>query len=107
MPSVKKKIFLVVGYVVLPKVTLNPIHSHKPTYCKVNNDHHGDLLPLVHLSKQCHHGDLLPLGHLSEQCPSRGSNTHWTCRVPIWGATTPWAGSNMGDLLPPEDITIS
>ena len=31
---------------------------------------------------------LLPLGHL--ECPSRG-------------ATTPWAKSNMGELLPPED----
>ena len=37
---------------VLPKVTLNPIDSHKSmyytVYCKVNNDHHGDLLPLGH-----------------------------------------------------------
>ena len=40
--------FLVVGDVVLPKVTLNPIDSHKPMYYKVNNDHHGDLLPLGH-----------------------------------------------------------
>ena len=44
----KKKMFLVVGDVVLPKVTLNPIDSHKPMYYKVNNDHHGDLLPLGH-----------------------------------------------------------
>ena len=44
----KKKNFLVVGDVVLPKVTLNPIDSHKPMYYKVNNDHHGDLLPLGH-----------------------------------------------------------
>ena len=73
----KRKIFLVVGDVVLPKVTLNPIDSHKPMSCKVNNDHHGDLLPLGHL-----------------ECPSRG-------------ATTPWARSNMGDLLPPENIIIS
>ena len=36
------------GDVVLPKVTLNPIDSHKPMYYKVNNDHHGDLLPLGH-----------------------------------------------------------
>ena len=42
----KRKIFLVVGDVVLPKVTLNPIDSHKPMFCKVNNDHHGDLLLL-------------------------------------------------------------
>ena len=37
---------------VLPKVTLNPIDSHKSmyytVYCKVDNDHHGDLLPLGH-----------------------------------------------------------
>ena len=39
----KRKIFLVVGAVVLPWVTLNPIDSHKPMYCKENNDHHGDL----------------------------------------------------------------
>ena len=44
----KKKMFLVVGDVVLSKVTLNPIDSHKPMYYKVNNDHHGDLLPLGH-----------------------------------------------------------
>ena len=62
---------------VLPKVTLNSIDSHKPMYYKVNNDHHGDLLPLGHL-----------------ECPSRG-------------ATTPWAKSNMGDLLPPEDVITS
>ena len=48
----KRKIFVVVGDVVLPKVTLNAIDSHKPMYCKVNYDHHGDLLPLGHLSKQ-------------------------------------------------------
>ena len=64
------------GNVLLPKVTLNSIDLHKPMYCKVNNDHHGDLLPLGHL-----------------ECPSRG-------------ATNPWAKSNMGDLLPPEDIII-
>ena len=38
--------------IVLPKVTLNPIDSHKSmyytVYCKVDNDHHGDLLPLGH-----------------------------------------------------------
>ena len=44
----KKKNFLVVGDVGLPKVTLNTIDSHKPMYYKVNNDHHGDLLPLGH-----------------------------------------------------------
>ena len=75
--KIYKKIFLVAGDVVLPKVTPNPIDSHKPMYYKVNNDHHGDLLPLGHL-----------------ECQSRG-------------ATTPWAKSNMGDLLPPEDIIIS
>ena len=46
--KLKKKMFLVVGDVVLPKVTLNPIDSRKPMYYKVNNDHHGDLLPLGH-----------------------------------------------------------
>ena len=50
---------------------------HFPLHVKVNNDHHGDLLPLGHLG-----------------CPS-------------WGATTPWAKSNMGEPLPPEDIAIS
>ena len=55
---------------VLPKVTFNPIDSHKSmyytVYCKVNNDHHGDidllLLGLIKVNND-HHGDLLPLGH--------------------------------------------
>ena len=50
--KIYKKIFLVVGDVVLSKVTPNPIDSHKPMYYKVNNGHHGDLPPLGHLSKQ-------------------------------------------------------
>ena len=48
-----------------------------PLDIKVNHDHHGDLLPLGHL-----------------ECPSRG-------------ATTPWAKSNIEDVLPPEDIIRS
>jgi hypothetical protein len=50
--------------------------SHYPLDIKVNNDHHGDLLPLGHLG-----------------CPS-------------WGATTPWVKSNMGEPRPPEDIQL-
>ena len=61
-----------------------------PLDIKVNNDHHGDLLPLGHYKvNNDHHGDLLPLGHLG--CPSRGS-------------TIPWVKSNMGEPRPPEDI---
>jgi hypothetical protein len=67
-------------YSQFPKVTLNPIDSHKSmyytVYCKVNNDHHGDLLPLGHLG-----------------CPSRGS-------------TAPWVKSKMGEPRPPEDISL-
>ena len=65
------------GDVVLPNVTLNPTDSHKPKYYELNNDHHRNLLPLKHI-----------------ECPSQG-------------ATIPSAKSNMGDLLPPEDIIIS
>ena len=49
---VKNKNTWLFGDGVLPKVTLNPIDSHKSmyytVYCKVDNDHHGDLLPLGH-----------------------------------------------------------
>ena len=55
------------GDVVLPKVTLNPIDSHKPMYYKVNNDHHGDYYPLDIKVNNDHHGDPLPLGHYSKQ----------------------------------------
>ena len=54
-----------------------------PLDIKVNNDHHGDLLPLGHL-----------------ECPSWGATT-------TWGKVQHGAKSNMGEPLPPEDIAIS
>ena len=93
------------GDVVLPKVTLNPIDSHKPMYCKVTIT--GIYYPLDIKVNNDHHGDLLSLGNLSKQRPSRGSTTLGHLKCPSRGATTPWARSNIGDLLPPEDIIVS
>ena len=67
-------ILCICGDGVLPKVTLDPIDSHKTMYpldIKVNNDHHGDLLPLGQL-----------------ECPS-------------WGATTPWGKVQHGGAITP------
>ena len=49
---------------------------HYPLDVKVNNDHHGELLPLGRL-----------------KCPS-------------WKATPPWVKSNMGKPRDPEDIEL-
>ena len=59
-----------------------------PLHVKVSNDIRWIYYPLDIKVNNDHHGDL-SLGHL--ECPS-------------WGATTPWAKSNMGEPLPPEDI---